>query len=108
MGRVLEGGPTPHKDGASLADTSKGSHRRWGEMIVTGGGRRLEILAAAGLRDCANCHHRTMHFVVDDGEQLLSVDPSGLGRTKLLVCDVCRHTSSPKEQEVARTRPGKP
>jgi hypothetical protein len=58
-------------------------------MIVTGGGRRLEILAAAGLRDCANCHHRTIHFVVDDGEQLLSVDPQGLGRTKLLVCDVC-------------------
>jgi hypothetical protein len=77
-------------------------------MIVTGGGRRLEILAAAGLRDCSNCHHRTMHFVVDDGEQLLSVDPSGLGRTKLLVCDVCRHTSSPNDQEVARTPPGKP
>ena len=48
-------------------------------MVVTGEGKRLEILAAAGLRDCTNCHLRTMHFVVDDGEQLLSVDPSGLG-----------------------------
>ena len=77
-------------------------------MVVAGGSKRLEILAAAGLRDCTNCHHRTMHFVVDDGEQPLSVDPSGLGRTKLLICDVCRHTSSPKDQEVARTPGGVP
>ncbi len=68
-------------------------------MVVTDEGKRLEILAAAGLRDCTNCHLRTMHFVVDDGEQLLSVDPSGLGRTKLLICDVCRHTSSPEDRQ---------
>ena len=77
-------------------------------MVVTGGANSLEILAAAGLRDCTNCHHRTMHFVVDDGEQLLSVDVSGLERTKLLVCDVCRYTSSPNDQEVARTPRRKP
>ena len=77
-------------------------------MVATGGGNRLEILAAAGLRDCTNCHHRTMHFVVDDGEQPLSIDPSGLERTKLLVCDICRHTSPLHDQEADRTLRGEP
>ena len=95
---MLEQGPTAHKDGSFLADTFREESQKVGrEMLVTGGGKRLEILAAAGLRDCTNCHLRTMHFVVDDGEQRLSVDASGLGRTKLLVCDVCRHTSSPND-----------
>ena len=68
-------------------------------MVVAGGAKRLEILAAAGLRDCINCHRSTMHFVVGDREQLQFVDTSGLGRTRQLVCDICRHTSPLKDQE---------
>lgn len=60
-------------------------------MVVVGSDRRGEILGAAGLRECINCHHRTMHFVVGDGDQLHSIEDSGLERPKLLVCDVCRH-----------------
>ena len=60
-------------------------------MVVATEAKRLEILAAAGLRDCINCHHTTMHFVVGYGEQLHSAEDSGLERTKTLVCDVCRH-----------------
>jgi uncharacterized protein YbaR (Trm112 family) len=71
-------------------------------MMVADGGQRLEILAAAGLRDCTNCHRMTMHFVVGAGEQLHSVEDSGLERTKLLVCDVCRHMYPLKDQEAAR------
>lgn len=68
-------------------------------MVVAGGAKRLEILAAAGLRDCINCHRSTMHFVVGVGEQLQFVDTSRLGRTRQLVCDICRHTSPLKDQE---------
>jgi hypothetical protein len=68
-------------------------------MVVAGGAKRLEILAAAGLRDCINCHRSTMHFVMGDGEQLQFVDTSRLGRTRQLVCDICRHTSPLKDQE---------
>jgi hypothetical protein len=66
-------------------------------MMVADGDKRLEILAAAGLRDCTNCHQRTMHFVLGDGEQLHSVEDSGLERTKVLVCDVCRHVCPLKD-----------
>ena len=48
-------------------------------MVAMGGDRRFEILAAAGLRECINCRHTTVHFVVGDGEQLHSVEDSGLG-----------------------------
>ena len=68
-------------------------------MAVVGGDKRVEILAAAGLRECINCHHTTMHFVVGDGDQLHSVEDSGLERTKLLVCDICRHVYPLKDQE---------
>ena len=68
-------------------------------MVVVGGDRRGEILAAAGLRDCINCHHTTMHFVVSEGEQLHSVEDPGRERTKLLVCDICRHVYPLKDQE---------
>jgi hypothetical protein len=37
--------------------------------------------------------------VVDDGEQLHSVEDSGLERTKLLVCDVCGHGYPLKDEE---------
>jgi hypothetical protein len=60
-------------------------------MMFADGAQRLEIVAAAGLRDCTNCHRTTMHFVLGAGEQLHSIEDSGLERTKLLVCDVCRH-----------------
>jgi hypothetical protein len=68
-------------------------------MVVAAGAKRLEILAAAGLRDCINCHHTTVHFVVGEGEQLHSVEDSGLERTKLLVCDICRHVYPLVDQE---------
>jgi len=68
-------------------------------MVVVSGDKRGEILAAARLRDCINCHQTTMHFVVGDGEQLHSVEDSGLERTKLLVCDVCRHVYPLRHQE---------
>jgi hypothetical protein len=68
-------------------------------MVVAGGAKRLEILAAAGLRDCINCNRSTMHFVVGDGEELQFVDPSRLGRTRQVVCDICRHTSPLKDQK---------
>ena len=68
-------------------------------MVVAAGAKRLEILAAAGLRDCINCQRSTMHFVVGDREQLNSVEDSGLEQTRLLVCDVCRHTSPLKDQK---------
>ena len=68
-------------------------------MVVATEAKRLEILAAAGLRDCINCHHTTMHFVVSEGEQLHSVEDSGLERTKLLVCDICRHVYPLVDQE---------
>ena len=72
-------------------------------MMVVDGDQRLEILAAAGLRDCTSCHRTTMHFVVGDGKQLHSLEDSGLERTKLLVCDVCRHVYPLKDQEAARS-----
>ena len=59
--------------------------------MVVDGDQRLEILAAAGLRDCTSCHRTTMHFVVGGGKQLHSVEESVMERTKLFVCDVCRH-----------------
>jgi hypothetical protein len=90
-----------HKVGRFPADTFREESRRrwWGRMVVAGGTKRLEILAAAGLRDCINCHRTTMHFVVGDGEQLHFVDTSGLGRAWQLICDICRHTSPLKDQE---------
>jgi hypothetical protein len=70
-------------------------------MVLASGGQRLAILAAAGLRDCVSCHHTTMHFVVGGGEHPHSVDTPEFERTKLLVCDVCRHTSPLKDSEAA-------
>ena len=71
-------------------------------MVAMGGDRRFEILAAAGLRQCINCRHTTMHFVVGNEEQLHSVEDSGLARTKLLVCDICRHVYPLNDQVAAR------
>src|SRR5215211_2257574 len=75
-------------------------------MMVADGNRRLEILAAAGLSDCTNCHQTTMHFLVGDREQVHAVEASGLERSKLLVCDVCRHVYPLKDEEAARVAPG--
>lgn len=91
----------PRKVRRFHADTfQKESDERWRqEMMVVGGDKRGEILAAAGLRDCINCHHTTMHFVLGDGEQLHAVEDSGPDRAKLLVCDVCRYVYPPENQE---------
>jgi hypothetical protein len=77
-----------------------------GRDMVADGNQRLEIVAAAGLRDCTNCHQTTMHFVMGNEEQLHSVEDSGLQRTKLIVCDVCRHVYPLNNEEAARAAPG--
>ena len=77
-------------------------------MMVVGGDKPGEILAAAGLRECINCHHTTMHFVVSEGEQLHSVEDPGLERTKLLVCDICRHLYPLKDQEPLESQRARP
>jgi hypothetical protein len=53
------------------------------------------------LGDCINCQHTTMHFVVGFVEHPHSIDTADFEGAKLLMCDVCRHTSPLKESDTA-------
>ena len=70
-------------------------------MVVAAGAKRLEIFAAAGLGDCIDCQHTTMHFVVGFVEHPHSIDTADFEGAKLLMCDVCRHTFPLKESDTA-------
>lgn len=73
-------------------------------MVIAGWRKNFEILADAGKRSCANCHHATRHFLVGERKEvrLYFIPVARFGRKRHLICEVCGYTSPVTEQEAGR------
>jgi hypothetical protein len=80
-------------------------------MIVAGWRKKFHVVANAGIRACANCHHDAQHFLLQEKREIrLYFVPIARWKGKqVLVCSVCSFqtvTAGVEAQEIVRANIG--